>query len=509
MQTKGFWSYARGDNDHLDGALTELRKAVAGEVSMLLGLEVGIFQDIHDLRTGDDWAAKLRAGVSSASFLIPVLTPRFFNRAWCREEVLTYLRLSNELGVEPRIFPIRFVEWDDDDGCEVRSALAPFQYKDMSNWRFESDPTKRWQLLNEFSRDVKARLKLPPAPRQPVRVAPEPARSDVTQVTTPKAPEGPKYKTHVVDPFPGRGDFTTIGAAIAAAEPGAKIVVREGFYREGLRLSKPLEIVGEGDRERIAVVATTSHALHCDAPMARISGMRFRSEAPKAYGIWITDGAVELDDCVAESVSWSCGAIKGSGSSPTLRRCILRQGARSGLLVHDGAQPMVEDCEMLGNTLVGFAVKGAATRVTLRRCVVRDDKQSGYYFSDGAGGLLESCEAVGNAYSGIQINNGADPILRKCTFRDNKSVGVFIDEAGCGRLQECIITGNGGPGVFVQEGGAPKLTGCTINHNAFAAVWIKDAASSGVFRDNDLSANARGAWDIAEGAVVERENNKE
>lgn len=53
------------------------------------------------------------------------------------------------------------------------------------------------------------------------------------------------------------------------------------------------------------------------------------------------------------------------------------------------------------------------------------------------------------------------------------------------------------------------MTGCTISRNALEAVWIEDAASSGVFRGNDLSDNARGAWDIAEGAVVEREDNTE
>ena len=82
MSPKGFWSYARGDDDHLDGVLTELRGRIAGEVSMLLGHDVGIFQDIHDLRTGDRWEETLRAAVSNASFLIPVLTPRFFNRDW-------------------------------------------------------------------------------------------------------------------------------------------------------------------------------------------------------------------------------------------------------------------------------------------------------------------------------------------------------------------------------------------------------------------------------------------
>ena len=513
VQPRGFWSYARGDNEHLDGVLTELRGRIAGEVSMLLGHDVGIFQDIHDLRTGDRWAETLRAGVTGASFLIPVLTPRFFNRDWCREEVLTYLRISQENGVEPRIFPIRFVEWDDDADCEVRAALAPFQYKDLSNWRFESDPTQRSKLLNEFARDVKARLKVAPAPRPVVKPAAAAMTTERAAVESREAKPGdaPRYQTYVVDPFPGRGDFSTIGAAIMAAAPGSKVVVREGTYREALRLSKPLEIVGEGDRERIVVVTATGNALYCDAPMARISGMRFRRETGvgEDYGIWITGGAVEIDDCVVESLSRDCVGITGAGCSPSLRRCLLRQGVKSGLFVYDGAQPVVEECEMVGNAVAGVAVDGAATRATLRRCIARDGKQGGYYFSDWAGGVMERCEAVGNGYAGVQIMTGADPVLRDCVLRGNVDSGAFVLEAGRGRLEGCVIEANGSVGVEVRDRGAPEVTGCTIKGNAYWAVWIGDASSSGVFRGNDLRGNTRGAWDIAKGAEVTRVDNRE
>lgn len=512
MSPKGFWSYARGDDDHLEGDLTGLRRRIAGEVSMLLGYDVGIFQDIHDLRTGDRWEEGLRKGLNEASFLIPVLTPRFFNRAWCREEALTYLRLSKEAGLEPRIFPVRFVEWDDDENCEVRAALAPFQYKDFSNWRFESDPTKRSKLENEFAKDVMARLRVAPAPRPAAKSAPD----IVTKVSASlpdravKPADAARYQTWVVDPFPGRGDFTTIGAAIAAAEPGSKIVVREGTYREALRLSKPLEITGEGDRERILVVTATGQALHCDAPMARISGMFFRREAGgKGYGIWITGGAVEIDDCVVESLSLAGVAISGAGSSPSLRRCVLRHGAKGGLLVYAGAQPLVEDCEMLGNGHSGVEVMGAATRATLRRCIARDGKAGGYFFHDGAGGVLEHCEAIGNGYSGVAISTVADPVLRDCVLRGNAQSGAFVYKSGRGRLEVCEIETNGTAGVYVQEAGTPEVFGCTIKGNAYQAIQIADATSGGMFRGNDLRGNAHGAWEIAAGAKVDRADNQE
>jgi nitrous oxidase accessory protein NosD len=169
----------------------------------------------------------------------------------------------------------------------------------------------------------------------------------------------------------------------------------------------------------------------------------------------------------------------------------------------------VEDCEMQGNDIVGVHVMGAATRVTLRRCIARDGKSVGYHFLDGAGGVMERCEAVGNAFTGVSITTGADPMLRDCIIRDNQLAGVLVVEAGRGRLQGCEIAANGYHGVGILAGGAPEMTGCTISRNGLEAIFIGDAASGGTFRGNDLRGNASVAWYVAEGAQVERVDNRE
>ena len=72
MKPKGFWGYSRGDDDHLKDMLSKLREQIAGEVSMLMGDDVDIFQDIRDMRTGDRWTETLRSEVKRASFRITV-----------------------------------------------------------------------------------------------------------------------------------------------------------------------------------------------------------------------------------------------------------------------------------------------------------------------------------------------------------------------------------------------------------------------------------------------------
>ena len=84
-----------------------------------------------------------------------------------------------------------------------------------------------------------------------------------------------------------------------------------------------------------------------------------------------------------------------------------------------------------------------------------------------------------------------------------------MHETGRGRIEGGKITGNGGAGIEVEEGSTVIVTGCAITGNDFEAVWVRDADSTGTFRNNDLRGNRRGAWDIAEGAKVERSGNIE
>lgn len=157
MLPKGFWSYARGDDQHMDRLITDLRAQVVGEISTLFGEEVGMFQDVYDIRTGEDWKERLKEELNDASFMIPVLTPRYFERQWCREEIIEFINLSEQKGVQAFLFPIYLVpdrKFDAGNHCQVREAVSKYQHFDFRELRFESDRSIRDKSIFDFAKDV-------------------------------------------------------------------------------------------------------------------------------------------------------------------------------------------------------------------------------------------------------------------------------------------------------------------------------------------------------------------
>jgi TIR domain len=100
-----FMSYARFDDHHDEKTLTQLRKDLSAEVQAQIGLPFTIFQDTEDIGPADDWEARLRHTVSHADFLIPIITPSFLEREWCRREVGWFSDREGQQGVNI-IFPV-------------------------------------------------------------------------------------------------------------------------------------------------------------------------------------------------------------------------------------------------------------------------------------------------------------------------------------------------------------------------------------------------------------------
>ncbi|HVB46091.1 MAG TPA: hypothetical protein VNF47_25755 [Streptosporangiaceae bacterium] len=77
----------------------------------------------------------------------------------------------------------------------------------------------------------------------------------------------------------GPADHRTIKAAVAAAEPGTRIMVRPGIYREPLVLDRPVELLADGPVDDVVVEATDGSCLLMQADYAVVRGFTLRGRA--------------------------------------------------------------------------------------------------------------------------------------------------------------------------------------------------------------------------------------
>jgi F-box protein 11 len=278
------------------------------------------------------------------------------------------------------------------------------------------------------------------------------------------ATRGPTLKTEppilVVDAL-HRGDYPTITDALNAAKAGTRILVRPGLYKEGIVIDKPVEIIGDGERNDIVVEAFGKDAILFRADMGRVVNLTLRQAGGgNWYGVDIAQGRLDLEECDITSQSLACVAIHG-GADPRLRLNRIHHGKTCGVKIYDDGQGTLEDNEILAQT-----------------------------------------------HSGIEITNGGNPTLRRNRIHHGKSTGVYV-YGGEGTLEDNEIIANAQAGVTVTKAGNPTLRRNRISKNRYEGVWIYDNGA-GVFDGNDLRDNVRGAWaiDPSSEANVTRTNNK-
>ena len=511
-----FMSYDRFNDVHDDGQLSAFRERLAAEVRVQTGREFVIFQDRDGIAWGQNWRQRIEETLDVVTLLLVIITPGFFGSAECRAEVARFLERERELGHSDLVLPVYYIsapEMDDPavrESDELAQVLTSRQLADWRELRFEpfTSPVVRKTIAQLASRMRDAFWQPPPVQagqvaerRQQAETATESAEEARVGGLVPVKTEPP---THVVDAWQ-RGDFSTVSAAVEAARPGDRIVVRRGLYEEGVVVDKPLEILGDGPVAEIVIRAHGADALLFRASIGRVSNLTLRQAGGKGdwFGVDIAQGRLDLEGCDISSQSLACVAIR-NGADPRLRRNKIHDGKAGGVYVYDNGLGTLEDNDITGNTLAGVEIKTGGDP-TLRRNQIHGSKAAGVYVYDNGLGTLEDNDITGNTLAGVEIKTGGDPTLRRNQIHGSKAAGVYIHDNGLGTLEDNDITGNTLAGVEIKTGGDPTLRRNQIHGSGYAAVWIHDGGR-GTLVDNDLTSNNGGAWDIADDDEADETN---
>jgi hypothetical protein len=166
-----FLSYARLDDEHSEGHLSDLRGLLEREMQSITGdVDFRIFQDQQDVAWGQQWQNRINESIDGSLLLIPIISPLFFKRLACRDELTRFLERESQLGRSDLILPIYFIDisnFTSNNPDELIAILAQRQYRDWREFRHEnlktSDSKKR---IAGLAREMNEALFRKPTPQE-------------------------------------------------------------------------------------------------------------------------------------------------------------------------------------------------------------------------------------------------------------------------------------------------------------------------------------------------------
>jgi len=370
------------------------------------------------------------------------------------------------------------------------------------------------------------------------------------------APKSPAPGSLIVSAT-GGGDYQTINEALRHAAPGARLLIRPGWYDENIVLNQSVEIVADGRREDIVLMSARASCVQMLTAQATVRGLTVRGRAggggESFFAVDIPQGRLLLEDCDISSETLSCVGIHNPMADPIIRRCAIHSGADSGVYVFESAAGTIEDCDIYGNANVNVAVTQKARPViktcriyggrdagivvwaggagvvedcniygnrsagvgiseegepTVRRCQIYHGENSGVFVHHGGRGLFEDCDIYGNREANVAVALGGDVTARACRIHKGNAAGVLLSEDGRGRFVECEINGNADAGVAVHAGGVAIIRECQVNRNGTVGVRV-NADGTAKVEGCDLTGNGIASWETEYGAFVESARNRE
>lgn len=136
-----FLSYSRDDNRAENNRIIALAKAITKEYGLQTGDELELFIDEDSIKVGDKWKEEIEKNLGSAIFFIAIITPRYFNRFQCREELRFFIDKAETLGDRKLVLPILYANvpelHSDDTADQYIQFIKSIQWIDWTEKRLD------------------------------------------------------------------------------------------------------------------------------------------------------------------------------------------------------------------------------------------------------------------------------------------------------------------------------------------------------------------------------------
>jgi hypothetical protein len=126
-------------------------------VASAIGRDFEIFQDCEGIAWGQHWRTRLDEALQEALFLIPILTPSYFNSEASRAELETFLELERRSGRKDRILSLYFLTAPvyEQKNDALAAILHDRQHRDWRHLRIDPlGSAKVMRALDSLAREL-------------------------------------------------------------------------------------------------------------------------------------------------------------------------------------------------------------------------------------------------------------------------------------------------------------------------------------------------------------------
>ncbi|WP_092401912.1 right-handed parallel beta-helix repeat-containing protein [Candidatus Ichthyocystis sparus] len=305
----------------------------------------------------------------------------------------------------------------------------------------------------------------------------------------------------------GTGDYPTLVEAVSRCPDNGTIIIKPGIYLENLIISRPINIIGEGNNEDIEIRASGScnFLIDNDCVLRNLTIRQFGGI--DWYAIDVRGPYnIEIDKCNIQSDCNACIAVH-SEADPYIHHCFIHDSADgSGIFVYDRGRGRIEHNKISWNKHAGIEIKSGAEPI-IRFNHINDSYGGGILVYGVSGGLVEENEIIGSAFAGIQIEEFSNPTIRKNLILAGKQSGIYIRDNGEGVVEDNDISSNEFAGIAVESGGSPFAYLNRIHFNNYG-IWVYNGGK-GTYEGNDLQGNKSGSWLLNGNRPINSINNAE
>lgn len=313
-------------------------------------------------------------------------------------------------------------------------------------------------------------------------------------------------------------NYADLDFAIEKAPAGCRILVGPGRYKLSREITKELEIVGQGPREKIILESSRAgQILVLNSPRIHLKNLTFNSRLEKSApvsAISVNSGYVIVENCQISNKIGTGIALIGSHSEKlkkTAPRLVVKNSQISdcsgrGIQSVQYSQLEIYDSTIKNNQHNGIQIHTGST-LTMKNSLVEANR-FGVEVSSNARATIQTTKILKCRGRGLSLSDPGsnvsleDVIIRANGVENNNSYGISVESQSRARLLRTTINETKGIGIRVVSGGFADIKNCTSDSNSRYGIYGANNGSNIKVSDSVISANSNGVCAYDQGRII-------